>query len=303
MNPNVNNILILGVTGFIGREVYKHLRFGYPDLYIHLLIRTESKAKDFKQPNTKVYIGSIETFQWKRITSPIDVVFHFARNSSSRGRRLGRHLVSAIGWYGNRRLIQFLEKKSVTQLYYLSASLMYGSHTEPIEESAGLNPISFAREYGLAEQAFIRYQIKPNRLLNVSFIRVPWVLGKGSWFNAFFAKVIQTKQIIPLYGKGTNTMSFVLLSDLAQGLIELCKREEKQPVYHFAYKDTLTQKEFVKQIQSILNIPYKQVELSKYEKAIQEAFQGSIPLKPSRAFPFSNDAVIPKIEGFIRSYL
>ena len=43
----------------------------------------------------------------------------------------------------------------------------------------------------------------------------------------------------------------------------------------------------------------REVDLSDFEKAIQEAFQSSIPLKPSAVFSVSKDLTRAKIKHFL----
>lgn len=303
MNLNINNLLILGGTGFIGQSVYLVIRQEYPQLTIHVLLRSEEKSVHFKHDKTKVYIGTLETFNWEVLEERIDYIFHFARNSSSRGKRLGRYLASIKGWYGNRRVLRFMKQTKVDHLFYMSGSLMYGHHTSPVLEHQALNPISFAKEYWIAESPFIEEQKKKSYQSNISFIRVPWVLGNGSWFQAFFAATIKSHQVIPMYGEGNNMMSFILVSDIAKGLMHLLQETAFKPVYHLSYEKAMSQSEFVQQIKALTSYPIEQKELSKYERAIQDAFQCSIPLQPSYEFSFSKSDVYEKISEFLKEIL
>ncbi len=303
MNPNINNILILGATGFIGQTVYTRIRTQYPELTIHVLVRSEEKSKPFIHTHTNIYIGNLETFNWARIKHPLDYVLHFARNASSRGGRFGRYMAAIKGWYGNKRLLNFIKQTKIKRVFYLSGSLMYGHHKHPVAENTTLNPISFAREYIWAEYPFINAQKTTENTCNISFIRVPWVLGKGSWFQAFFSRYITEHRSIPIYGEGNNMMSFVMVSDIAEACLNLMEYKTHQNVYHLCYNKPLTQSQFVTLIHQYTSFPIRNIPLNTYESAIQEAFKYSIPLKPSDGFNFINDKVEERINVFLEEVL
>lgn len=303
MSQKRNNILILGASGFIGRVVYKHLRSAYPERLIHVLLRSKEKAVGFNHPNTQIHIGTLESFNWKTLPEHISCIFHFARNASSRWKKVGRYLASAKGWYGNKRLINYIKTSDVKRLFYMSGSLMYGHHSEPVELGQSVSPVSFAREYQIAEWPVMRASEPLNGNCKVSIIRVPWVLGDGSWFQAFFKQPIENNSYIPQYGDGKNIMAFIQVNDIALACQKLLEDIPYKTLYHLSYKNGLTQAEFVKLMQAHTNYPIKHINLSGYEQAIQEAFQSSIPLRASSEFSFSTADTTEKVREFLKNIL
>lgn len=267
------HVLVLGATGFIGSAFLRSL-LKQDGVHIHLLVRDRAVKREFGE-NTSLYYGDIRTFNWNNLTHQPDIVFHFARINAARGKSIGRLIAALQGNLANRRLSSFLDglQKEV-RLFYLSGSLVYGNSNEPIREDAGVSPISFAREYYLAEKPFGRSY----KNLKCTFVRVPWVLGKGSWFEAFFMSVIKKQNYVPVYGEGNNIMSFILLHDLADYLIKLM-RLPMYPVRNVAYNQTLSQKEFGELLSSVSGKPVKHEVLpGALEKAIVEAFASNIRL-------------------------
>lgn len=281
MPADKKHILILGGTGFIGKAFYEHIvqQKGY---HIHLLIRTPDKQPGTAS-NITIYQGDIRSFDWRQLTHFPDFVFHFARINSSKGRSWGRKWASIKGNLANKRLLSYLktaEKK--VGLIYLSGSLMYGNNSYPITEKKKLNPISFSRDYIIAEKPILQLQ-KAKSLVKVTFVRVPWVLGDGSWFKAFYLNYIQQHQKIPLYGDGNNTMSFVTLNDLISCLLLIPETKYKK-TFNISYPDFCTQEEFVLLMARQLNLPVQKITLRKFEKAIIEAFRSNIPLSSKYSY-------------------
>lgn len=276
MAASKKHVLVLGGTGFIGSAFFEAL-LKEEGCHIHLLVRNAAKQPQSFDRVT-IYLGDLTTFNWNKLTDFPDIVFHFARVNSSVGRSIGRKLAALKGKRANKRLLRFLKSTCRdVSLVYLSGSLMYGNHSDHVTEEASLNPISFARDYLLAEKPFLKQQIVQGRV-RVSFVRVPWVLGKGSWFSAFYEQYIREEAKVPLYGNGENVMSFITLRDLATCLIEIMKSPYKK-VLNVAYPQSCTQQEFVQLVSEVVAQPIQQLELrNQYERAVVEAFESNIQL-------------------------
>jgi nucleoside-diphosphate-sugar epimerase len=296
MNLNESNILLLGATGFIGREIYSKLRVEFPKMNIYLLLRNIDKITEFEHPKTHILHGDLEYFDWNSLQNPIDFVIHAARINSSKGRKIGRLWAALKGWYGNKRLLKFVLKKNPKRIFLLSGSLMYGNSKLPHPTNVPLNPTSFAKEYIWAEKPFLKILNKKP----VTILRVPWVLGKGSWFDSFYWKKIQQSGFIPLYGDGKNQMTFVTTTAIAKSIIEVIQKNDFKPVYHLNFKKSIQQTEFAELLKKHVDLPIKRIELSAFERAIREAFLSSIELIPSEEFLSINKKSKTEIELFLQ---
>ncbi len=266
-------ILVLGSNGFIGREFVKELLDNKHKADQYYFLNRTLPAQ--KIDGVHYFTGDFTHFDWSSLPSSPDIVVHFARNSSKRGRKWGRLLASIKGYFGNKRLLKFLAKQhKQSRVFYLSGSLMYGNHISIVTEKTPLKPISFAKEYIHAEQPFLK---NTNKNIVVSFVRVPWVLGAGSWFEAFYLKKIKTDQTVPIYGEGENQMSFILNQDIAKCLVHLLE-QPYHPVINLAYNYYITQAEFAQLIAHKQSLPVTSIPLHPFERAIKEAFTSSIKL-------------------------
>ena len=266
-------VLVLGSNGFIGREFVKELLSNKrEDDQFYFLNRT-LPAQQIE--GVHYFTGDFTHFDWTSLPCSPDIVVHFARNSSKRFRKWGRLIASVKGYFGNKRLLNYLSRQhKQCRVFYLSGSLMYGNHTEIVTEKTTLQPISFAKEYIYAEQPFLT-NTKKNTA--VTFVRVPWVLGNGSWFDAFYLKKIKTEQVVPIYGDGSNQMAFILNQDIAKCMVHLLDKSF-HPIVNLAYDYYITQADFSQLIANKLQLPLKTIPLQTFERAIKEAFTSSIKL-------------------------
>lgn len=283
--PQKKHMLILGGTGFIGQYFCQQLARLVPkEVHLHFLIRHPKQQQLLDFPNATFYHGDLKTFNWNTLSHLPNYIFHFARLNASRGKKWGRKWAAWQGKKANNRLLYFLHsKKAKTQLFYLSGSLMYGNHAHSITEQTALNPVSFAKEYITAELPFLQAQKEVNNL-KITLVRVPWVLGNGSWFAAFFKAYIEQHQQVPLYGTGDNTMSFITAQDLATCLLKLPSLPYKE-VLNLAYPTAMLQKDFVQLIAQKLQLPIQAIPLkTSFEPAIIEAFESNIQLNSNYTY-------------------
>jgi nucleoside-diphosphate-sugar epimerase len=270
------HVLILGVTGFIGSAFFNALKVNSEHLHFHLLLRKENDS--FKaSENCSIYYSDLESFDWSLLEFAPNFVYHFARINSTKWRFIGRLLAALKGKRANVKLLNYLNDFApLCTLYYLSGSLMYGNGEKLITEGQAINPISFARGYQTAEKPFLKNQ-KLEKSINTCVVRVPWVLGDGSWFKGFYKNYLIKNKLVPFYGDGSNIMSFITLVDLADELGLLMKSDFHKTI-HISYSTYMSQLEFVKLVATFRRLDITQISVDQYEKAIKEAFTSNIML-------------------------
>ncbi len=247
----MKKLLVLGGTGFIGKELVKSLRL-LGDVRLMMLIRSRISYFDLEDVDT--ITGDLGSFDLKQVHRfKPDVIIHLAR---LRGRgRIGRSLASKRGETANRRIIHWLERELPdTKVVYVSGSLVYGNSASSLSESAPFNPTGFAREYLRAEMPWVEAQF--NKTLNICIARPAWILGSGSWFYSSFVRPAIRDSAVPVYGSGENAMSLIDVRDCASLIARAGLCDHTPEAINLVGPTTdITQNKFAKLISERMELP------------------------------------------------
>lgn len=271
----MKNILILGASGFIGNEIIKALQRRGGCNIMALKHKNPIGISGIHVIHQK--LGKLEL---NKMPFQPDMIIHAARLRTGKFGKLGRRIMAEKGRICNKRLLKQISKYTYQpRLIYLSGSLMYGSIPEYlIHETFPLSPISFAREYVLAEKPFLK-EIE-NKNVNILMLRLPWVIGSGSWFEWNYMNFINKNNKVPLYGDGNNIMTFIDVRNLASTVVKLCQIPHSGLLNLFN-QQYLTQKDFAEMMGKILRKEIQWVDIgadSKIDPAVKEAFKSDIQL-------------------------
>ncbi|MBI1222257.1 MAG: NAD-dependent epimerase/dehydratase family protein [Bacteroidetes bacterium] len=291
-------VLILGASGFIGQEVLRALLRYHPKIHVSILLRQPAKTES----GIRIFQGDIRSFDWHQLDEePPDRIIHLARINARRFGKWGRKRAAFQGRRANQRLLNHIQKNNWgTHVTYVSGSLMYGEMgAETADEKSPVNPVSFAREYVEAEKPFLQSD-------RVQMIRLPWVFGKGSWFQSFYLKSMRDCSEIPVYGTGQSRMSFIHVRDAGKLIAEIALKEG-DGTFNLCMEEILTQKGFCRLIEEISGMPLQMisnVELrNKFGRAVYEAFTCSIPLKSRYQEEFNKLAEYISVKEMLREEL
>lgn len=244
--------ILIGASGFIGRHLLNELnQSGFQ------IVAIENKRKLPQLPNLKIVTGGIKSVSTQLIdeVNP-EFVFHCARPTMSRVRRLGRSISAQIAAYYNGKLIKSLKNsKSHPLLVFASGSLMYGNGDKPFFENAPLNPISYARQYHVGEKPLINEVLRSG--YPVMMLRFPWLLGNGSWFKWFYLDQIRKNNVIPIFGDGTNKMHVIDINDAVSLMIRYSLEKNKPGIFNLYGNEPFTQINFAVAVTGIFNVKKK----------------------------------------------
>ena len=84
---------------------------------------------------------------------------------------------------------------------------------------------NYSREYYIAEKPWYEESIKLKA--NISMFRLPWVVGKGSWFYHHYIQIALKYGYVPLYSKGENWMSLLDVNDCCSLALHLSKQSKQ----------------------------------------------------------------------------
>ena len=269
------NVLVLGGSGFVGKELITNLLL---DSSTYTVTALQHLTKlHFADKNFSTIVGNMGSLTHSKLKeiNP-DIVFHLARNNSKNG-ILGRYIASLKGYYANREFLKNLNQlNKPVKVIYLSGSLMYGEGIH--HENSTIKPTSFARQYVIAESPLLIPQRYTN--LFITMVRVPWILGNGSWFKTFYHQQINATQLLQCYSPDQFNMQVISVEDCASNLIRLSKLNHTG-VYNLFMPTAIKYKQFIEEIAlayGVKNIlPFDKNWLhGKFEKAIYEAFTKEI---------------------------
>lgn len=272
-------VLVLGGSGFIGSALVKEFCQRSDEYDVHVL--QHRKPVHTGDDCQITYLNnSLGTVNWSEVfKDPPDVIFHAARYQSRFKGAMGRRIAAQRGFVANRRLIVALEKVSKPiALVFVSGSLMYGAGTGHTEDAA-IHPVSFAREYAQAEKPFL--QSMKNQLHTIAMVRVPWVLGFGSWFKAFYHDGVRQREMFSPLSPDHLRMSVIDVEDCARALIELGSMRH-HGVFNL-FQGEVSYHEWMKIFADAYNLKhvgnFDPVRVGKeYERAVSEAFTTEITL-------------------------
>jgi nucleoside-diphosphate-sugar epimerase len=268
----LEHALVLGGTGFLGAPLVRRLCAAG--------VRTTCLLHRSPLPavGAATLRGSLDRFPWRTLEAdPPDVIFHFARIAGRGGIRGAATRVR--NRVANERLLLHLVGWSRPPLVvYVGGTLVYGSHgDEPVTEQTPLAPTSFSRDYHHAEVPWLRAQRGNDAPVIVA--RPAWVLGPGSWFEAYYRRFLRTERAVPLYGPGDNWMSIVHVDDCAGLLEHAARRAPPMSIVNVFAGAPLQQVELAERVARVAALPIRRVSLDDLERrcgrAVREAFDFS----------------------------
>ena len=265
----IRHALVLGGSGFLGVPLVRRLCAGG--------VRTTCLLHHRPLPvvEASVLRGSLDRFPWRTLEQdPPDVIFHLARIPGRGGVR--GVLTRVRNRVANERLLLALAGWARPPLLiFVGGTLAYGSHGEElVTEETPLAPTSFSRDYHSAELPWLRAQRGNDASVIVT--RPAWVLGSGSWFEAYYRRFIRAENAVPLYGAGDNWMSLVHVEDSA-GLLEHAARHAlPMSVVNVFAGAPVRQTELASRLARLTGLPIRRVPLDELERrfgrAVGEAF-------------------------------
>ena len=274
----MNKVLIIGSSGFIGSRMIREIKIT-DNNKIMVLLNNNFNLADYE--DCEVVIGSLTNVNlghFKRFKP--DVIFHMGRLKGNG--IFGRFMAAKKGKNANNRMIKYFANNGLDpRVFYFSGTLVYGNKSsETADEKSMINPTSFSREYHIAETPWYDESLKPKA--NVSMLRLPWVVGKGSWFYYHYILIAKKHGYVPLYSNGENWMSLIDINDCCSLALHLSKQNKILKIVNLYNPNLIVkQVEFVEVISEELNIPIKKISLRKRllrDNAFFEAMKFSLKI-------------------------
>jgi nucleoside-diphosphate-sugar epimerase len=284
MDPFKKSIIqyhwVIGATGFVGKHLVHELLERYQnDPLVQIVAVGHQRIEPIVMEKTHFLMMPLHKIE-KRwfIRFPPTHLYHCARMAGSND--FFRSIASARGFRANMRLKKILEDlPSPPIVVYCSGTLMYGNNKIPVDESAPISPISYARKYERAERP---WHIKSQKI-DIRMAFPAWIFGGDSWFMSFYIKPSRERKKVPIYGIGDQQMSLIHVQDVAGQLIHIAEQGKKSSHYNIYGSELIKQEDFAKTVAKEIDIETEvlssdEIEI-KYGKTVHEALTSSMPVK------------------------
>jgi nucleoside-diphosphate-sugar epimerase len=212
-------ILILGATGFIGRELTRRLTDA--GNRVRVLVRNPGKiALDLRTPRLESVLGDLnDPAALRSAMAGIDCVYHLARADAKSWSDYERYDIGVT-----REVAEAALAAGVKRLIYTGTIDSYyaGTRAGTITEDTPLDPqIEHRNLYARAKAASERYLLKMHRErgLPVVIVRPGIVIGRGGSPMHWGVGMWWYGSVCQIWGDGRNPLPLVVVEDVAKGLI------------------------------------------------------------------------------------
>jgi UDP-glucose 4-epimerase len=263
------NILLLGGTGFIGRNIVEELLANNYNVIV-VVRNIESNNSYFDALENIILIegqiGQCQLIESILLEYKIDLVIHLVSNliPSSTLADFNRELIEVV--YPTFGLLELLSKHKVMIVYFSSGGTIYGNVDDCIEENKPPNPINYYGYSKLMIENHIRF-LNKTRKLSFLILRPSNVYGKYQRIEAqqgFIAVALGkfiSNSSIEIWGNGQVVRDFIDVRDVSLGLRKLIEANVANTVLNMgsgegkSLNEVLSIMEFI--LQRSINVVYK----------------------------------------------
>jgi UDP-glucose 4-epimerase len=223
------NVLIIGATGFIGKNIVEDLLLY--DYNVIVLVRDIEKANAVFVSNSPVIImkGDLKDYNFTQkiiVENKIELVIHLVSGliPSSSGEDFNVELTEIV--FPTFELLEFLSKSKIIFVYFSSGGTIYGRESDKIHEDSNLSPINYYGYSKLMIENHIRFL---NRTKNLQYLilrpsnvygRYQRIESKQGFIAVVLGKVL-SNSIVEIWGNGEVIRDYIDVQDVCQGLRRL----------------------------------------------------------------------------------
>jgi nucleoside-diphosphate-sugar epimerase len=239
-------ILVTGGTGFLAGHLIPALqKRGHT---VRALVVPSADAAWLEARGVDIYRGDVrEPNSLTAAVRGVDGVFHLA---AAIGTRRPLEEYYAVNVTGTRNVCRAALAASVTRLVHVSTTSVYehGLH-EPVKEDSPLRPLPDPYAVTKAAGDRLVQRMIAEQGLPACIVRTSTIFGPGDRLNfGRIADRLRSQKAIVI-GSGRNTVPFVYVADVVQGLVLTLERKEAEgQVYNIDDDNCPTQKELLQEI-------------------------------------------------------
>ncbi|MDL2302300.1 SDR family NAD(P)-dependent oxidoreductase [Lachnospiraceae bacterium OttesenSCG-928-D06] len=226
----MENILITGGAGFIGRHLTRQLlKQGHKVICVdNFELGKIENVKEYQEdPNFRLYECNVaDTDKLNAIVKEHNIsrIYHLAANSDIQKSAKWPGIDMENTFLTTYSVLEAMRQNGVKNLFFASTSAVYGnkSGVNLSEDTGDLRPISYYGGAKLASEAFISSYAFMNDI-NVLVFRFPNVIGPNLTHGVIydFVQKLQNNPLeLEILGDGTQCKPYLYVDDLVEAIIE-----------------------------------------------------------------------------------
>jgi len=220
-------IFLTGATGYIGSAVLDALvRAGHQ---VTALVRDNEKAARVTEKGAHPVVGSLaDPESYRPMADAQDGYVHTAFDQSAKGVAIDRQTIETLLAAARRPRTTNTVASGPRFFIYTSGSWVVGRASEPVDESAALNPIPIAEWRADHDRLVLAAQ---SDQLRTAVVRPGVVYGGGDGMVGDIFKAA-TNGLVRVIGDGNNRWPLVYDRDLADLYVRLAARDDASGVFN-----------------------------------------------------------------------
>jgi UDP-glucuronate 4-epimerase len=210
---------------------------------------------------------------------PIKTVVHLAAMAGVRPSLKNPRLYEEVNIQGTLNLLECMKDFGIKNYVFASSSSVYGEKKEgPFHEEMKVDrPISFYASTKKAgeELNHVYHYLHGIKTVNLRFFTVYGPRQRPDLAIHKFARLIQERETLPIYGDGSFRRDFTYIEDIIDGVVKSIELVEKSDanmyeIFNLGESQTVTVNQMIDILEESLGIPAK--------RDYQEQQPGDVPL-------------------------
>lgn len=238
-------VLVTGGAGYIGSAVVSALA---NDATISKVIIYDNLSNE----NHNIFLSAFNKFDNNKVEfefgdildsrklgktlAKVDAVIHLAAKVAPAYADVDSHSYEQVNHWGTAELVYAIEQSKIKNFVHVSSTAVYGSSTEPINESVAPAPVNF---YGVAKLRGEEHVRRLGDKIQTHILRCGNVYGFAPAIN--FESVInkfmfdaQYKNRISIHGNGYQSRGFININKVVSSIIACLKSNVPAGTYNLA---------------------------------------------------------------------
>jgi len=247
------NILITGISGFVGEYMAKLIANKNPNSKIFGIERNVRRFSIFPELNKKVKIIECDITNYESVYNAIkkiksDQIYHLAGFASAGGQN--KDLIYKINVDGTRNLLKSIQiVNNKAKIVLVSTSYVYGNTNKPVLESARVNPNGAYAESKLKMEHMARKEFKN---MNIVIVRPVNHSGPGQKLGFvipdFISQVVNIKSKIINVGNLKAEREFLDVRDVVSAYYIVMAKGLSHEIYNISRGKTISIENLLKKI-------------------------------------------------------